>query len=222
MAGAIVIYYRNYDSSDTTKTSSGRYTTSDPIPTIDAIGWTAPSGYQFKEWNTARDGSGTSFQPGDTVPSNDSNKYAIWEPIPVPYLVTSTDLTSIADAIRTNGGTSAALEWPDGFVDAIDAIPTGGGGGGSSHSVNGLANPTPQVFDYDTMAWTHSSTYFAEGTPVVAGVESAKSAFRVIRSDTSAEVTSVQISKNTSTGWQKVFIMPDCDVTISTASGIPK
>ena len=127
MAGAIVIYWRNYDSSDTTTTSSGRYTTSDPIPTIDAIGWTAPSGYQFKEWNTARDGSGTSFQPGDTAPSNDSNKYAIWEPIPIPYLVTSTDLTSIADAIRTKGGTSAALEWPDGFVDAINAI-----GGGST------------------------------------------------------------------------------------------
>lgn len=44
------------------------------------------------------------------------------------YLVTDTDLTSVADAIRTKGGTSAALEFPDGFVDAIDDIETGGGG----------------------------------------------------------------------------------------------
>ncbi len=43
------------------------------------------------------------------------------------YLVTDTDLTSVADAIRTKGGTSAALEFPDGFVDAVEAIETGGG-----------------------------------------------------------------------------------------------
>ncbi len=44
------------------------------------------------------------------------------------YLVDSADLTSVADAIRTKGGTSAQLEFPDGFVDAIDDIETGGGG----------------------------------------------------------------------------------------------
>ena len=36
-------------------------------------------------------------------------------------------LTSIATAIRVKGGTSAQLAFPAGFVDAIDAIPTGGG-----------------------------------------------------------------------------------------------
>ena len=41
------------------------------------------------------------------------------------YLTTDTDLTTVADAIRTKGGTSAALEWPSGYVDAVDAIPTG-------------------------------------------------------------------------------------------------
>ncbi len=45
------------------------------------------------------------------------------------YLVTDTDLTTVADAIRTKGGTSASLEFPDGFVDAVEAIETGGGGG---------------------------------------------------------------------------------------------
>lgn len=44
------------------------------------------------------------------------------------YLTTDTELTAVADAIRAKGGTSAALEWPDGYVDAIDAIETGGGG----------------------------------------------------------------------------------------------
>lgn len=43
------------------------------------------------------------------------------------YLVTDTELTSIADAIRTKGGTSASLEFPTDFVSAIGNIPSGGG-----------------------------------------------------------------------------------------------
>ena len=49
----------------------------------------------------------------------------------VDKLVDSTqldaDLTSVANAIRTKGGTSAQLEFPDGFVDAIGDIQTGSG-----------------------------------------------------------------------------------------------
>ena len=40
------------------------------------------------------------------------------------------DLTSVADAIRSKGGTSEALAFPAGFVSAIEAIEAGGGGGG--------------------------------------------------------------------------------------------
>lgn len=39
-------------------------------------------------------------------------------------------LTNIADAIRTKGGTSAQLQFPGGFINAIQAIDGGGGGGG--------------------------------------------------------------------------------------------
>lgn len=35
------------------------------------------------------------------------------------------DLGDIADAIRAKGGTSAQLAFPQGFVDAVEAIPTG-------------------------------------------------------------------------------------------------
>lgn len=41
------------------------------------------------------------------------------------YQVDGDDLTSIANKIRTKGGTSASLEFPDGFKDAVDAIQTG-------------------------------------------------------------------------------------------------
>lgn len=43
------------------------------------------------------------------------------------YLVDGADLTSIANAIRTKGGTSAQLAFPADFVSAIGAIPAGGG-----------------------------------------------------------------------------------------------
>ena len=49
----------------------------------------------------------------------------------VDKLVDSTqldaDLTSIANAIRTKGGTSAQLAFPAGFVSAVEAILTGDG-----------------------------------------------------------------------------------------------
>lgn len=44
--------------------------------------------------------------------------------------VDDTSLASVADAIRSKGGTSDTLEFPDGFATAISAIQTGGGGGG--------------------------------------------------------------------------------------------
>lgn len=43
------------------------------------------------------------------------------------YRVTDTQLSSIANAIRTKGGTSASLVFPSGFVSAVENIPTGGG-----------------------------------------------------------------------------------------------
>jgi len=41
------------------------------------------------------------------------------------YLTNTTDLTSVANAIRTKGGTTELLTYPDGFVAAIQAIQTG-------------------------------------------------------------------------------------------------
>ena len=41
------------------------------------------------------------------------------------YLTNTTDLTLVADAIRTKGGTTELLVYPDGFVTAIQDIQTG-------------------------------------------------------------------------------------------------
>lgn len=41
------------------------------------------------------------------------------------YVVSDASLTAVADAIRSKGGTSAPLAFPDGFAAAIAAIPAG-------------------------------------------------------------------------------------------------
>lgn len=43
------------------------------------------------------------------------------------YLTTDTDLTTVANAIRTKGGTTDPLSFPSGFAAAIADIPSGSG-----------------------------------------------------------------------------------------------
>ena len=54
--------------------------------------------------------------------------------------VEDTSLVSVANAIRTKGGTTGALTFPDGFVSAIEGIQSGGGGG--ENYLVGVANDT--------------------------------------------------------------------------------
>lgn len=59
------------------------------------------------------------------------------------YLTTDTELTSIANAIRTKGGTSANLTYPTGFVTAIGNIPTGTARTSSDLEVSGATVTAP-------------------------------------------------------------------------------
>lgn len=78
------------------------------------------------------------------------------------YVVNDTDLTSVADAIRTKGGTSDALVFPAGFVTAVEAIT----GGGLNFSVVGgetqPENPEENTIWIDTgtaiTGWEFSAT----------------------------------------------------------------
>lgn len=72
------------------------------------------------------------------------------------YIVSDTDMTSVANAIRTKGGTSASLTFPNGFVTAIGNIS---GGGGDPWSWMGK-NPT-RVYQSNT------DTVYFKNTPWV-------------------------------------------------------
>ena len=53
------------------------------------------------------------------------------------YRATDAELTAVADAIRTKGSTSSPLAWPNGFVSAVQAIPSGGGSGKEDDIIDG-------------------------------------------------------------------------------------
>ena len=55
------------------------------------------------------------------------------------------DMTSVADSIRTKGGTTEALAWPDGYKTAIDSIPAGGAPSLQSKSVTYTSNGTATI-----------------------------------------------------------------------------
>ena len=65
------------------------------------------------------------------------------------YIVDGADLTSVANAIRTKGGTSAQLAFPAEFVSAIEDIETGGGD--PYELARKMANATITEFVDDTI-----------------------------------------------------------------------
>lgn len=121
-----VTYYRNRNENDTILLAI--LTEEDPtinVYSLAEVDADSPDDFSngwngFTGWNTARDGSGTSYAAGDTLSSN-TTLYAIWYE-PQKYVVKETQLTAIADAIREKTGGSASLEFPDGFTGAIEGI----------------------------------------------------------------------------------------------------
>ena len=59
------------------------------------------------------------------------------------YLVNSDDLTAVANAIRIKGETSEALVFPDGFINAVQAIQAGGG------TMPSVSSKDVNFYDYD-------------------------------------------------------------------------
>lgn len=53
------------------------------------------------------------------------------------YIVSDTDMTAVANAIRAKGGTSDPLSFPTGFCDAISQISGGGGSSGATVIASG-------------------------------------------------------------------------------------
>lgn len=74
--------------------------------------------------------------------------------------VEDTSLVAVADAIRTKGGTTDTLIFPDGFVDAIGNIQSGGGG------VGGIEIPTNSYKISINGTWSATSKSYVSGISI--------------------------------------------------------
>lgn len=78
-------------------------------------------GYEFIEWNTAANGSGTDYQPGDiTMPANNLTLYALWEDSDGISMETENSAPNSGDA---NG--DGLLDSQQGDVSSVQNIVTG-------------------------------------------------------------------------------------------------
>lgn len=101
----------------------------------------------------------------------------------VDKLVDSTqldsDLTSVANAIRTKGGTSGQLAFPADFVSAIAAIPSGGSGitiSPMDYNVS-IKNARSGTVNVTRVLYNSTTLLSALGANIVAGSTSTDSDF---------------------------------------------
>ena len=83
------------------------------------------------------------------------------------YIVDGSDLTSVANTIRTKGGTSGSLSFPNGWNSAINAISGGGGleyEEGTFTPTQDVANPTIYFANNHTAPPMNIVFYDATGT----------------------------------------------------------
>ena len=80
------------------------------VPAIDGI--TAPSGMKFKEWNTNSDGTGTSYEEGETIELVETLElFAIWESL-ISYVDKTYSYTVTSKQFTANGTkTLNGLNW---------------------------------------------------------------------------------------------------------------
>ena len=92
-SGALSSCTISYESNGGSGTMSN---TTGVSPLVAECEFTAPEGYQFASWNTLANGSGVTYDVGDSV-NDDITLYAIWEPIPVAPTEYFTQITSTSE-----------------------------------------------------------------------------------------------------------------------------
>jgi uncharacterized repeat protein (TIGR02543 family) len=144
-----VTYNGNTNTSGTAPTDgSSPYTAGSTVTVLGNSGSLVKTGYTFANWNTAADGSGTSYSPTNTFAINaNTTLYAQWTPVvPTTYTVTYNGNTNTSGTVPTDGsspytagstvtvlGNSGSLQWPGyffaGWNTAADGLGTNYVGG---------------------------------------------------------------------------------------------
>lgn len=75
------------------------------------------------------------------------------------YLVTSTELKSVADAIRAKSGATGQLAFPAGFITAVESIQSGGGGGAKEPYIEETYDSNGNLIDVNLVGYTTIRPY---------------------------------------------------------------
>ncbi|NLZ92161.1 MAG: hypothetical protein GX918_09600 [Clostridiales bacterium] len=130
-----VVYSLTYDANGGTGTAPAKEYL-DAAETFTTAPWntfTPPPGKQFKEWNTAADGTGTAYSANTTVamPANNLTLYAIWEDIPdTTYIANIDPASKTFTAAVVNYSQQAAQEFTitntgTGTITGLSAVLSG-------------------------------------------------------------------------------------------------
>lgn len=110
------------------------------------------------------------------------------------------DLTSVANAIRTKGGTSAQMAFPAGFVSAVEAIPSGGGTGTIEINTNGTYDvsnyATAEVEVEEPDGWARPEKYPDYDTKNLTGFEGVYLTYDLSLADEWAQYISINAIGN--------------------------
>ncbi|HSP44158.1 MAG TPA: family 16 glycosylhydrolase [Luteolibacter sp.] len=85
-SGYLVIYNGNGNTGGSVPVDGNSYTEGATATALDNSNGLTRSGFTFSGWNTSADGTGTSYEPGETfaIGASHVNLYALWTPIPSP------------------------------------------------------------------------------------------------------------------------------------------
>lgn len=131
------------------------------------------------------------------------------------YIVKDTELTSVANAIRTKGGTNSQLVFPGGFVSAIGNIS--GGGGSSDFSTAEVTVNANKQFEFYVPLINDEFGYLGaydninpdESETLTVGLYKGKAVTRFYTDGV------VSVSGNAQLNDDQILITGDCTITIS-------
>lgn len=248
MAGSTIVIYRNLNDLD----NESGHITSSVFPTFESAiqsskdTWENP-GYHVKEYNTQRNGEGTSYQPGNSIPDLLTGIYLIWESDSMSYIDINTPVIEkitlpsgntyyIADREIRNvveamgdaiaGGVSFIVGWDGTSEPVVANIPAGvevAYEGASYTGTLSADNATPGAFYLIKSATTTTGTpsdSYDEYVPV--GSTGSKTWEKIgdTQVDLSDVVTGVSLTKQTDTviGSDATFTITQPTISLATDS----
>ena len=150
--------------------NGGTGTMSDSINIVSANGFTAPTGMEFKEWNTQADGEGTTYAVGANVTA-DTDLYAIWQRLRYTTGFESSDgftATQTYNTTKVDGPTGKQWQFVNGTAASGNVI-TGGQSAQLRKYNSTTGNPNINMqFNIDEI---HSISFNAKSGSASMGVE---------------------------------------------------